>query len=140
MATKFNVSTLMVIELLIRCYSTVIVHMLLCMHFVWCGVVSIVWSVPNPVPALFTLPPPPVLYSSSSWTVFPRLAGLFKDYCGVLNEESIRMNFTLVYEILDEVIVSVIIFTLGFFALGVHTVHVCVFRTAGTLKAQPLRH
>lgn len=50
------------------------------------------------------------------------------------------MNFTLVYEILDEVIVSVIIFTLCFFALGVHTVLVCVFRTAGTPKAQPLRH
>ena len=35
-----------------------------------------------------------------------RLAGLFKDYCGVLNEEALRMNFTLAYEILDEVIVS----------------------------------
>lgn len=138
-ATKFNVSTLMVIELLIRCYNTVIVHTYVALyaHFVWCGVVCNVWSVPNAVPALIHSNCPLVLYS---WTVFPRLAGLFKDYCGVLNEESIRMNFTLVYEILDEVIVSVIIFTLGFFALGVHTVHVCVFRTAGTPKAQPPKH
>lgn len=29
-----------------------------------------------------------------------------KDYCGVLNEESIRKNFILIYELLDEVIVS----------------------------------
>lgn len=34
-----------------------------------------------------------------------RLAGLFKDYCGVLNEESIRKNFVLIYELLDEVLV-----------------------------------
>jgi AP-4 complex subunit mu-1 len=33
-----------------------------------------------------------------------RLAGLFKDYCGVLNEETLRMNFTLAYEIIDEAI------------------------------------
>jgi AP-4 complex subunit mu-1 len=33
-----------------------------------------------------------------------RLAGLFKDYCGVLNEESIRKNFVLIYELLDEVL------------------------------------
>lgn len=29
-----------------------------------------------------------------------------KDYCGVLNEETIRLNFVLVYELLDEVLVS----------------------------------
>jgi AP-4 complex subunit mu-1 len=29
---------------------------------------------------------------------------VFKDYCGVLNEESIRKNFVLVYELLDEAI------------------------------------
>ena len=35
-----------------------------------------------------------------------RIAGLCKDYCGLLNEESIRLNFVLVYELLDEVMVS----------------------------------
>ena len=29
---------------------------------------------------------------------------VFRDYCGVLNEESIRKNFVLVYEIIDEII------------------------------------
>lgn len=29
---------------------------------------------------------------------------VFRDYCGVLNEESIRKNFVLIYEIIDEII------------------------------------
>lgn len=33
-----------------------------------------------------------------------RLMKIFRDYCGVLNEESIRKNFVLIYEIIDEVI------------------------------------
>eukprot|EP00003_Mantamonas_plastica_P030245 TRINITY_DN740_c0_g1_i2.p1 TRINITY_DN740_c0_g1~~TRINITY_DN740_c0_g1_i2.p1 ORF type:complete len:479 (+),score=170.79 TRINITY_DN740_c0_g1_i2:376-1812(+) len=33
-----------------------------------------------------------------------RLAKLFKDYCGILSEDSIRKNFVLVYEMLDEVL------------------------------------
>lgn len=33
-----------------------------------------------------------------------RLCKGFKDYCGVLTEESIRKNFTLIYELLDEMI------------------------------------
>eukprot|EP00163_Fabomonas_tropica_P016350 TRINITY_DN29362_c0_g1_i1.p1 TRINITY_DN29362_c0_g1~~TRINITY_DN29362_c0_g1_i1.p1 ORF type:complete len:440 (-),score=124.90 TRINITY_DN29362_c0_g1_i1:127-1446(-) len=33
-----------------------------------------------------------------------RLTKLFKDYCGVLSEESIRKNFVLIYELLDEII------------------------------------
>lgn len=33
-----------------------------------------------------------------------RIANLCKDYCGILTEESIRLNFVLVYELLDEVI------------------------------------
>jgi AP-4 complex subunit mu-1 len=33
-----------------------------------------------------------------------RLCNLFKDYCGVLNEESLRLNFVLIYELLDEVL------------------------------------
>lgn len=32
-----------------------------------------------------------------------RVTKLFKDYCGVLTEEAVRANFTLVYEVLDEV-------------------------------------
>jgi AP-4 complex subunit mu-1 len=31
-----------------------------------------------------------------------RLAKVFKDYCGILTEESIRKNFILIYELLDE--------------------------------------
>eukprot|EP01083_Nonionella_stella_P034064 93253_1 len=33
-----------------------------------------------------------------------RFSRLFKDYCGVLSEESIRQNFALIYELLDEII------------------------------------
>eukprot|EP00479_Gromia_sphaerica_P010533 TRINITY_DN4879_c0_g1_i1.p1 TRINITY_DN4879_c0_g1~~TRINITY_DN4879_c0_g1_i1.p1 ORF type:complete len:84 (+),score=16.88 TRINITY_DN4879_c0_g1_i1:401-652(+) len=33
-----------------------------------------------------------------------RFSKLFKDYLGVLTEESIRKNFVLIYELLDEVI------------------------------------
>lgn len=36
-----------------------------------------------------------------------RAARVFKDYCGVLTEESIRKNFILLYELLDEMIVRV---------------------------------
>lgn len=32
-----------------------------------------------------------------------RITKLFKDYCGVLTEESVRVNFVLVYELLDEI-------------------------------------
>lgn len=43
---------------------------------------------------------------SPSFTIelLDRLAKVFKDYCGVLNEESIRKNFVLVYELLDELV------------------------------------
>ena len=33
-----------------------------------------------------------------------RMMKVFRDYCGVINEESIRKNFVLIYEIIDEVI------------------------------------
>jgi len=33
-----------------------------------------------------------------------RLTRVFKDYCGVLSEESVRKNFILIYELLDEVL------------------------------------
>lgn len=41
---------------------------------------------------------------SSTIELLNRLAKVFKDYCGVLTEESIRKNFTLVYELLDEMV------------------------------------
>lgn len=37
-----------------------------------------------------------------------RIARVIKDYLGVLNEDSLRKNFVLVYELLDEVIVSML--------------------------------
>lgn len=39
-----------------------------------------------------------------------RIARVIKDYLGVLNEDSLRKNFVLVYELLDEVIVSVFLY------------------------------
>ena len=33
-----------------------------------------------------------------------RMMKVFRDYCGILNEESIRKNFVLIYEIIDEII------------------------------------
>lgn len=35
-----------------------------------------------------------------------RISRVIKDYLGVLNEDSLRKNFVLVYELLDEVVVS----------------------------------
>ena len=32
------------------------------------------------------------------------MAKVFKDYCGVLTEESIRKNFILIYELLEEML------------------------------------
>lgn len=39
-----------------------------------------------------------------------RIARVTKDYLGVLNEDSLRKNFVLVYELLDEMIVSFNVF------------------------------
>jgi len=36
--------------------------------------------------------------------VLTRISDLCKDYCGVLNEESIKKNFPLIYELLDEML------------------------------------
>ena len=41
---------------------------------------------------------------SSIMDIIYRMMKIFRDYCGVLNEESIRKNFVLIYEIIDEVI------------------------------------
>jgi AP-4 complex subunit mu-1 len=40
----------------------------------------------------------------TSLELLNRMAKVFKDYCGVLTEESIRKNFILVYELLDEML------------------------------------
>ena len=42
---------------------------------------------------------------SLSFEVLNRITKLIKDYCGILSEDSIRTNFVLIYEILDEVMV-----------------------------------
>lgn len=41
-----------------------------------------------------------------SLELLDRLAKVFKDYCGVLSEEALRKNFILIYELLDEMLVS----------------------------------
>jgi len=41
---------------------------------------------------------------SEIFDVLYRMMKVFRDYCGVLNEETIRKNFVLIYEIIDEVI------------------------------------
>ena len=43
---------------------------------------------------------------------FCRISDLCKDYCGVLDEEAIKCNFPLIYELLDEVLVSCIFLSL----------------------------
>lgn len=40
-----------------------------------------------------------------------RLAALVKDYCGSLSEKSVQMNFALIYELLDEMVVSLSVMT-----------------------------
>lgn len=55
---------------------------------------------------------PNFIYYATRFNVSPsnliellnRLAKVFKDYCGVLNEEAIRRNFILIYELLDEML------------------------------------
>ena len=39
---------------------------------------------------------------SSTIELLNRIVQVFKDYCGQLTEEAIRKNFTLIYELLDE--------------------------------------
>lgn len=41
---------------------------------------------------------------SATIELLNRMAKVFKDYCGILTEESIRKNFILVYELLDEML------------------------------------
>lgn len=48
------------------------------------------------------------LSPSLALELLQRIARVIKDYLGVLNEESLRKNFVLVYELLDEVVVSTV--------------------------------
>ena len=41
---------------------------------------------------------------SSVLDIIYRMMKVFRDYCGVLNEESIRKNFVLIYEIIDDIL------------------------------------
>ena len=67
-----------------------------------------------------------------------RVAGLCKDYCGVLNEEAIRLNFVLIYELLDEVMVSVCTYRYTpYMPLMLYPSKLC--RTLGILKEHQLR-
>lgn len=49
-----------------------------------------------------------------------RIARVIKDYLGVLNEDSLRKNFVLVYELLDEVIVSILSHSVHSLPLGLY--------------------
>ena len=42
--------------------------------------------------------------SSLHHQLLSKIAKVFKDYCGTLSEESIRKNFILLYELLDELL------------------------------------
>lgn len=35
-----------------------------------------------------------------------RLVTLLRDYCGTLNEKTVSLNFALIYEVLDELLVG----------------------------------
>ena len=64
------------------------------MHFTWvkkAGLYFVLASIANISPC-------------TAMELLIRLTKLFKDYCGVLTEESIRANFTLLYEVVDEII------------------------------------
>lgn len=49
---------------------------------------------------------PLVAETSHCVRVSLRLAALVKDYCGSVSEKSVQMNFALIYELLDEMVVS----------------------------------
>ena len=54
------------------------------------------------------------MFTSASRKIIPALAlellgsivGRIHDFCGVLEEENLRTNFVLIYELIDEIIVS----------------------------------
>lgn len=60
-----------------------------------------------------------VQINMSAWFCVLRLTALVKDYCGSLSEKSVQMNFALIYELLDEVVVSEGAHHLGFYLSSV---------------------
>ncbi len=53
-----------------------------------------------------------------------KIVQTFKDYCGVTTEESIRKNFALIYEILDEILVLLSAISLMVKGEWISTVHI----------------
>ena len=51
-----------------------------------------------------------IVFEHWVWTLFGfcRLTALTKDYCGTLCEKSVRANFALIYELLDEMVVRMV--------------------------------
>lgn len=56
-----------------------------------------------------------------------RIARVIKDYLGVLSEESLRKNFVLVYELLDEVIVSNCFYLIALYFAHTNGLSLCAF-------------
>jgi hypothetical protein len=118
LTTKFNVSPSLSIELLDRCtkvFKVIVDPGAVCAGWGCLWRCLLWWSL---VSLCDRSPTPPVvshLISSESDTPpchhpYARSLGPWawtQDYCGVLTEESIRKNFILVYELLDEMIVRV---------------------------------
>ena len=58
------------------------------------------------------------VFTSASRKIIPALAlellgsivGRIHDFCGILEEENLRTNFVLIYELIDEIIVSCLSF------------------------------
>ena len=53
------------------------------------------------------------MFTSASWNIIPAMAlellqaivGRIHDFCGSLEEDNLRTNFVLIYELIDEIIV-----------------------------------
>ena len=65
-----------------------------------------------------------------------RLLKIIKDYCGMLTEEAVRKNFSLIYELLDEAIVLFLILS-SFSGFRLSARH--IQRGAGAVRAQQAR-
>ena len=49
------------------------------------------------------------------------IVGRIHDFCGSLEEDNLRTNFVLIYELIDEIIVSFLLTRLMMFGLGFWT-------------------
>ena len=66
--------------------------------------------------------------------ILSRLLKIIKDYCGMLTEEAVRKNFSLIYELLDEAIVC--LFSLASSPSGFRLSSGHVQRGSGAVRAQ----